>query len=89
MRVFLWISVATLHPRHRQILSPALEAGTKQVEGIALRCPRPTGRNEREKDTRFAIRFTAPDAALGAGDAAARRSLPGATTRLRSLPEIR
>ena len=67
MRVFLWISATTLHPRHRRILCPALAAGTKQVEGIALRCPRPAGRNEREKDTRFAIRFTAPDAALGAG----------------------
>ena len=47
------------------------------VEGIALRCPRPGGRNERHKNTRLATRFTAPDAALGAGDAAARRSLPG------------
>ena len=28
------------------------------------------------KDTRCAIRFPSPDAALGAGDAAARRSLP-------------
>jgi len=41
--------------------------GLEQVEGIALRCPRPGGRNEREKDTRLVIRFPAPDAALGAG----------------------
>ena len=37
------------------------------VEGIALRCPRPTGRNERKKDARLATRSPAPDAALGAG----------------------
>ena len=54
----------------------ALNPTPKQVEGIALRCPRPGGRNEWEKDTRFATRFSAPGAALGAGDAAARRSLP-------------
>jgi len=45
----------------------ALNPTPKQVEGIALRCPRPGGRNEREKDTRFATRFPAPGAALGAG----------------------
>ena len=32
-----------------------------------LDAARPGGRNEREKDTRSAIRFLAPDAALGAG----------------------
>ena len=50
-----------------------------------LDAARPGGRNERKKDTRCAIRFSAPDAALGAGDAAARQSLPVKNRRGRDL----